>query len=467
MDVVEAKTVAVDFQFAKGVELMGRILTEAGEPVAGVRITDVRQWYKEYGRSDDSGAFTVGGLRVGQRLGLKAEHRGLRLRGTVEVEVPPGVPVEIRMEQYEWVKVSGRVVDRKGKPIPSANIELTHWARQQNRGIGTTIAVTDGDGRFREIGLIVSDEYVISAKAEGYREAGTGRFTATAEMAQIEAFILRSAGQFFIEGRVTDTSGEPVHGARVTTRQLSEHWEILTDKNGDYRFEDLPIAVLIELSVNHPEYAYHQFKILKTNQRHDLVLVKADGYLAGKVVNADGKPIERARVGVETKEEPSSGYIYSGISTNVQGEFELKHIKDPIVSINVSHDRNYKIFEDIAVNQRDLVLTLTPPEPKPELTPTQRAERDAQRSYFEAAEERVETLVNQPAPELSVAEWLSGSPTSIERFKGKDDCLYFWTLNNIDHVRSDTFAEYPAGGLSRQRVGLCRYLSRHSSGRYT
>ena len=437
VDVVEAKTVAVDFQFAKGVELMGRILTEAGEPVAGVRITDVRQWYKEYGRSDDSGAFTVGGLRVGQRLGLKAEHRGLRLRGTVEVEVPPGVPVEIRMEQYEWVKVSGRVVDRKGKPIPSANIELTHWARQQNRGIGTTIAVTDGDGRFREIGLIVSDEYVISAKAEGYREAGTGRFTATAEMSQIEAFILRSAGQFFIEGRVTDTSGEPVHGARVTTRQLSEHWEILTDKNGDYRFEDLPIAVLIELSVNHPEYAYHQFKILKTNQRHDLVLVKADGYLAGKVVNADGKPIERARVGVETKEEPSSGYIYSGISTNVQGEFELKHIKDPIVSINVSHDRNYKIFEDIAVNQRDLVLTLTPPEPKPELTPTQRAERDAQRSYFEAAEERVETLVNQPAPELNVAEWLSGSSTSIEDLKGKTVALHFWRSRslNVQQVR--------------------------------
>ena len=432
VDVVEAKTVAVDFQFAKGVELMGRILTEADEPVAGVRITDVRQWYKEYGRSDDSGAFTVGGLRVGQRLGLKAEHRGLRLRGTVEVEVPPGVPVEIRMEQYEWVKVSGRVVDRKGKPIPSANIELTHWARQQNRGIGTTIAVTDGDGRFREIGLIVSDEYVISAKAEGYREAGTGRFTATAEMAQIEAFILRSAGQFFIEGRVTDTSGEPVHGARVTTRQLSEHWEILTDKNGDYRFEDLPIAVLIELSVNHPEYAYHQFKILKTNQRHDLVLVKVDGYLAGKVVNADGKPIERARVGVETKEEPSSGYIYSGISTNVQGEFELKHIKDPIVSINVSHDRNYKIFEDIAVNQRDLVLTLTPPEPKPELTPTQRAERDAQRSYFEAAEERVETLVNQPAPELNVAEWLSGSSTSIEDLKGKTVALHFWRSRSLD-----------------------------------
>ena len=91
MDVVEAETVAVDFQFSKGVELIGRILTEAGKPVAGARITDVRQWYKEYGRSDELGAFTVGGLRVGQKLSLKAEHGGLRLRGTAEVEVQPGV----------------------------------------------------------------------------------------------------------------------------------------------------------------------------------------------------------------------------------------------------------------------------------------------------------------------------------------------------------------------------------------
>ena len=123
MDVVEAKTVAVDFQFSRGVELMGRILTEDGEPVAGARITDVWDWYKEYGRSDELGAFTISGLRSGQRLGLRAEHSGLRLRGKVEIEVQPGASVEIQMEQYERVKVSGRVVNRAGEPIPSVNIE--------------------------------------------------------------------------------------------------------------------------------------------------------------------------------------------------------------------------------------------------------------------------------------------------------------------------------------------------------
>ena len=438
IDVVEAETVAADFQFSKGIELMGRILTEAGKPVAGARITGVREWYKEYGRSDESGVFTIGGLRIGQKLSLKAEHSGLRLRGTVEVEIQPSASVEIQMEQYERVKVSGRVVSREGKPMPSVNIELMRWDSQRRMGFSTIVTVTDGDGRFGEIRLIVGDEYVIAAKAEGYREADTERFTATTEMTQIADLVLLPVGdRFFIEGRVTDTSGAPVSGARVITQQSSELWEALTDKNGDYRLEGLSMAVIIALSVDHPEYAYHHFKILKTNQRHDLVLVKADGYIAGKVVDADGKPIERARVGVETEEESSSGYIYSGVRTNVRGEFELKHIKDPIVSINVNHDRNYKMFKDLAVNQRDLILTLTPPKPRPGPTPEKQAEREAANAYFAATEERSKTLVNQPAPELAVAEWVSGSPISIGDLKRKTVALHFWRLKslNVDRVR--------------------------------
>jgi len=438
VEVVEAATVAVDFQFSKGIELMGRILTETGEPVVGARITDMQVWHREYDTSDKLGVFTVGGLQTGQSLNLKAEHSGLRLRGKAEVKVQSGASVEIQMEQYEQVKISGRVVNRAGEPMPSVNISLMRWEPQLRRGRSRIVTVTGGSGWFREIGLIVGDEYVISAKAEGYREAKTEKFTATTEMTQIADLVLSPVGsQFFIEGRVTDTSGVPVRGARVLTQQSSELWEARTDKNGDYRLEGLSMAVIIALAIDHPEYAHHQFKILKTNQHHDLVLVKADGYLTGKVVDVDGKPIERARVGVETEEESSSGYIYRGVRTNVQGEFELKHIKAPIVSINVSHDRNYKMFKDIAVNQRDLVLTLTPPKPRPEPTPTQRAEREAERAYFKAVEERAKTLVNQPAPELSVTEWLSGSPISIRDLKGKTVALHFWRSRslNVQKVR--------------------------------
>ena len=431
VDVVEGEIVVVDFQFSRGVKLVGRVFTEDGESVVGATITDVRNWYNEYGRSDESGGFTIGGLRPGQRLGLKAEHGGLGLRGTIEIVVRPWLPVEIRMKPYERVEVSGRVIDREGKPMRLVDVVLMHWAPKGHAAYGTIVAVTDDNGWFREIELIVGDEYEIYVEAEGYRETETGRFTAKTEMTQIEDLVLLPAdGQFFIEGRVTDTSGEPVRTARLGISQGGQHWSRYTDKNGNYRFEDLSMTVVLTLHIHHPGYAEHEFNILKTNQRHDLVLVKADGYLAGKVVDTDGKPIaKQMQVTISAKEDPSSSYRYSPSAlTNLQGEFELKHIKDPIVSIIVSDETGLKFFENISVNQRDLVLTVTPPKQSPGVTPKQLAER----LYSQARRERSKTLVNQPAPELGVAEWLSGSAISIEDLRGKTVALHFWRSADFD-----------------------------------
>ena len=46
-------------------------------------------------------------------------------------------------------------------------------------------------------------------------------------------------------------------------------------------------------------------------------------------------------------------------------------------------------------------------------------------------------MVNQPAPELSVTEWLSGSPISIGDLKGKTVALHFWRSRslNVQQVR--------------------------------
>jgi peroxiredoxin len=43
--------------------------------------------------------------------------------------------------------------------------------------------------------------------------------------------------------------------------------------------------------------------------------------------------------------------------------------------------------------------------------------------------------VNRPAPELTVAKWLSNPLVSIEDMKGKTVVVHFWTLNHNYHVR--------------------------------
>ena len=364
VDVVEAKTVIANFQLSKGIALMGRAFTETGEPVVDAKIINL-QWAHELNLSNAHGEFTLRQLRPGQKLVLKAEHRGLKLRGTVAVEVQPGASVEIQMQPYELIRISGRVLNDKGEPVPSVTIGLMHHFHT-NPHIQTmpTVSLTDSDGRFKGVELIVGDQYTLSASANGYQPVQTDQFTVTASLSQIaDLVLLPAAGPFFIEGRLTDTAGQPVHGAEVHITTKTQRWATFTDENGDYRFEELPTPQIGQLGIAHSEYAYHVFKGLKSNQRHDLVLVKADGYLTGKILDVNGKPIEGATVGVHITEEEPTGYVYVLVLTNALGTFELKHIKDKVVQLYVRHKRNRKIFKDIAVNQRNLVLTLTAAKP--------------------------------------------------------------------------------------------------------
>ncbi len=194
VNVLEGETVTVNFQFARGIELVIRLLTKAGKPVSGARVTE--EWTRvvpEVGKSNERGEYTLGGFRAGQLLFLKAEHVERQLRGTAEVEFHPGVPVEIRMERYEQVEVSGRVVNKYGAPIPGVSIVLTQWDDQKGSLVGTNVAVTDNDGRYRGVRLVVGEEYIINAHpyVGGYFASATDEFTATEEMTQIADLILR------------------------------------------------------------------------------------------------------------------------------------------------------------------------------------------------------------------------------------------------------------------------------------
>ena len=196
VDVVEGESVTVDFQFSTGLELVVRTLTEDGEPVPGAWVADelTMDRLPNGGRSNEKGEFTLRGLRTGQTLLLKAEHGELQLRGAVNVEAQPGTSIEIRMEQYGQVEVFGRVVDEKGEPMPSVPIGLFQWVDKQGF-VGTNVAVTDSDGRYRGVKLIVGETYMIGdfptfPPTGEYFAATTGQFTATRELTQLADLVL-------------------------------------------------------------------------------------------------------------------------------------------------------------------------------------------------------------------------------------------------------------------------------------
>ena len=145
------------------------------------------------GRSNESGEYIIRGPRPGQRLRLTADQRELGLSGATEVEVEPGESIQIQMEQHGKVKVSGRVVDEKGEPMPSVPISISRWSRQRKFLVATNVGVTDSDGRFQAVGLVDGEEYIIHADVnpEGYYGAATGPFTATAKTADLADLVVK------------------------------------------------------------------------------------------------------------------------------------------------------------------------------------------------------------------------------------------------------------------------------------
>ena len=194
--VAEGESVTVDFQFSKGMESVVQTMTETGEPVSDAWVS--KEWAMDNrigGRSNGEGKYTVRGLRPGQRLHLTADQRELGLSGTAEVEVEPGESIKIQMHQYQYgkIKVSGRVVDEKGDPMPSVPISMSRWERQRKFLVATNVGVTDSDGRFQAVGLIDGEKYIIHANVnpEGYYGTTTGPFTATAEMADLADLVVK------------------------------------------------------------------------------------------------------------------------------------------------------------------------------------------------------------------------------------------------------------------------------------
>ncbi|MBC8460385.1 MAG: carboxypeptidase regulatory-like domain-containing protein, partial [Deltaproteobacteria bacterium] len=425
VDVVEGETVSgVDFQFQKGIELTGTVVTFDGELVAGVEITG-GHFDHPYATSDKNGRFTIAGLSPGQKLSLKAKQEKLHLRGRIDIEVQPGAEVELLLEEYETTSVSGRVVNPEGKPVAGANVSLMR-RKASGGGVSSIATVTDGDGKFKIDELIIGNEYGVSAHAEGYRGAGTGMFTAEADMPQFEDIVLQELGRRYLEGKVTDTEGNPVVRARV----MNGGKMTTTDAEGRYRLDNLVAAVEGRIDINHKDYGYSQFLYIPTNQTQNFVLVKADRFLAGKVLDADGNPIQGASVHVDSDDE-ASGHVNVGTSTNAQGEFRLRNLLDEKVPIYVGRGRLYKVFGDVETNQDDLIFVLKEEEQPPEPPKPLSEEEIAKREYRARARERLKSLEGNPAPELDVAQWLNCEPVKLAELKVEVVVLDFWTSKDV------------------------------------
>lgn len=126
-----------------GVELRGRVTDARRSPVADARVVVTLDGETREVRSGFDGDFVLGGIRAGAQATLRVEAPGLVAVAGGPLTVSATTPEQTFVLRPATGSVRGRVVDRSGRPVAGARVELL----QDGRGL-VDATVTDAAGLY-------------------------------------------------------------------------------------------------------------------------------------------------------------------------------------------------------------------------------------------------------------------------------------------------------------------------------
>jgi protocatechuate 3,4-dioxygenase beta subunit len=214
-------------ELARGAEVLGTVVDQHGEPVAGAEVEAIRPTdppLVRSSRTDAQGRFVLHGIDPRAELVVRAWDG---LAGSAAASFTPaalaGGPIALPLGPGPTTPIGGRVVDPDGRPIAGASVRL--WRKVQLKpeagpvviepiiqADGTTMLHTDAQGRYRTARRFPADGlYVAEASAPGRLPARSHDVRPGAGADGIPPIVLRRLRT--IEGRVVDRNGQPVADA--------------------------------------------------------------------------------------------------------------------------------------------------------------------------------------------------------------------------------------------------------------
>jgi hypothetical protein len=314
----------IDVTLRAGHTARGRVVDEAGKPIKDVGVLVViaspdprignPYWLSEVDvHTDGEGKFELHGIPDGARFdflksGLTDERsHSLDFDGTDNL-----------VTMMYGGAVSGRVVDRDGKPVRSFRV-LVNFPRQPKPGDSTAgffagycgigVRFTSADGCFVLTGVGAGSVYRLTALADGYGEGVADRVVALPlnHRGAAEPVTLRAGPPVRLRVRAVTADGKPVAGARVTlvngepgldlSFQWGYHdasWEDMarrrTAADGWVDFPALSFGGATVL-VQAPGYA-RQRRPWRNGEKELTVDLAVEAVLTGEVHDAAGRPVK-------------------------------------------------------------------------------------------------------------------------------------------------------------------------------
>lgn len=291
----------------KGAAVSGRVVDEAGKPVAGARITaasasepfPVVDPRRDGVLSGADGKFTIPALAAGSYRLTASDATHAAATSTPVVVDGKSARGGIELVMGAGGVIRGVVTDPAGKPVAAADVRVVtrghvDWRPRRQ-------AFTGDDGRFVITGLPRRPVEIVAWHPSGSSAITPADLIAKAEHELTIALEVTGA----ISGKVVDRAGEPVGDAQVIAEpeatggmDLRAVWTVrgeqlaVTDAGGGFRFAGLPAGSYRVRAAQPaaPEHALWQGNgtVAKPGDPPLTLTLSADGGVTGKVAFADG-----------------------------------------------------------------------------------------------------------------------------------------------------------------------------------
>ncbi len=294
-----------------GYSISGRVVDEAGKPIAGVNVATAAMWdlpgsgHKT--ETDAKGAFTVAALAAGTHtlVATDGEHAPAR-SASISVESKPVDGVEIVMQRGG--RIAGRVLDHAKVPVASATVRVSGDG-QQMWLISSRQTSTDETGAFELRGLARTKLKVRAEGETGASEIALVDLTTVNDKPDLE-LVLSVRGT--IAGIVVDEAGQPVAEVQVnaspdvlgTASQdamvLAGMSSATTDGGGRFTIRGLPdgeYRVRAARASGRGRYQWGAQGVkAKTGDANVKITLATPGSVRGKLALENGKPPKGANV---------------------------------------------------------------------------------------------------------------------------------------------------------------------------
>ena len=301
------ETAEADLVLGRHIQVRGKVVDEAGKAIAGARL---HSWMcrPETVFSEADGSFTMAGFTVDRSASFVVTADGY-VEDFWWSEAPKGDVEDAEIVLKRSARVRGRVVDENDRPLEGARVGIGQGFSMG----GTRQGVSDHDGIFRIDGVKPGAQgvHVVRPGFVQYQ----GRIEVPKDGGEGELITVKLRRGRTLEGRLIDAAGSPIPDVVVIAKKRDQYLEASDRSDGEGRFTLPDVAgpkVQVEI------YGRRVVRLRTTLELRPEVIdvtLERTGVVAGRVVDASGKPVPRFRVRfrdptVETGEFPATGYSY-------------------------------------------------------------------------------------------------------------------------------------------------------------